>query len=87
MGNNVKQYKLTLDRKRVKEIFAQVDGYHDVEIVDLEKLLQGMQFIAEQKVIANDPAGNDVSRSMFDTFIENLIIATVERGSTGVKRN
>lgn len=85
MSNNVKQYKLTLNRKRVKEIFEQIDGYHTKEITDIEKLIQGMLFIAEQKITAFDPNGKDVSMSMFDSFIENLIVATVERGSVAVK--
>jgi len=85
MANNVKQFKLTINRKRVQEIFEQIDGYHEKSITDVDKLIQGMMFIAEQKIPAYTPAGKDISMSMFDAFIENLIIAAVEKGSVAVK--
>lgn len=85
MSNNVKQFKLTWNRKRVKEIFEQIDGYHDKQIIDIDKLIQGMLVLAEAKVAAVDPNGKDVSMSMFDLFTENMIIAAVERGSVAVK--
>lgn len=85
MSNNVKQFKLTINRKRIQEIFSQIDGYHTKTITDIDKLIQGMMFIAEQKMTAFDPNGKDVSMSMFDSFLENLVIATVERGSVAVK--
>lgn len=78
MGNNVKQYKLTLNRKHVQEIFKNIDGYHEKEIVDLEKLIQGMMFIAENKI-------GGQTETMFDIFIENLIVAAVEKGSVAVR--